>query len=210
MDLELDLELDLEADLEDDLEADLEDDLELDLEVDLGVGSEVGFAVEDDDSGFDVRVGALGSPSSPSSSSGLSVIRGQELAVVVDTVGLTLQPLDVAELVVLQLAELVDPEVTVVQETKKLVTSDVEHEVVVSGSLGSSGFSGSSEPPRSSVIDPGGGPMGGSGSIGSLKSNVPQFMKHGWSQNTALAMPDAMAPRGPGNAAAAPTAGSHG
>ena len=91
-----------------------------------------------------------------------------------------------------------------------MVTSDVEHEVVVSGSSGSSEFSGSSESSLSSVTDPGGGPGGGLGSIGSLKSKVPQFMKHGLSQNAALPIADAMAPNGPGNAPAKPTAGSHG
>lgn len=127
------------------------------------VDSVVGFALEDDDLDFDVGVGTVISPSSPSSSSGLSVIRGQELAVVVVAVALILQPLDVAELVVLQLAELVDPEVTVVQETKKLVTSCVEHEVVVSGSdsLGSSGCSGSVESTESSLTVPGGRIPGG-------------------------------------------------
>ena len=109
-------ELDLELDFEVDSEVDSEVDLEVGLGVGLEVGLGVGFALEDDDLDFGVTVGRVKSPSSPSSSSGLS--RGQELAVVVVAVGLILQPLDVAELVVLQLAELVDPEVTVVQETK--------------------------------------------------------------------------------------------
>ena len=108
----------LKVDLEVGLEVDFEVESEVESEVDLEVGLDVGFALEDDDLDFDVTVGREKSPSSPSSSSGLSVIRGQELAVVVVAVGLTLQPLDVAELVVLQLAELVDPEVTVVQDTK--------------------------------------------------------------------------------------------
>lgn len=63
-------------------------------------------------------VAGVASPSSPSSSSGLSITVGQELADVVVAVGVMLQPLDRDELVVLQLVDPVDPEVTEVHETK--------------------------------------------------------------------------------------------
>lgn len=116
---------------------------------------------------LDTLVGGVASPSSPWSSSGTSDTKGQLLADVVVAVGVILQPLTRDELVVWQLkVPEPEPEVREVQETKKSVTTDVEHEVVDS-------FSSGSAPPESLPPVPGGGPGGGPGGFVSIGSRNP-------------------------------------
>ena len=85
--------------------------------VDEGAGVEL---ADFEEVGFGV---SFGSPSSPWSASGSSVIKGQAFVVVV-VVGETLHPLTSEELVVEQLSEL---PLTLSQETHKSVTVRGEH-----------------------------------------------------------------------------------